>query len=189
MTFINIKKIFYSNLFTKLFSLFIILTVIKLPINTWANYIIISLYILGFFFAELKKSREKIYIIIFILLIFNLVKTFLPSNIILEKHSIYTPSNGASIYSNPNLPKNIDDIGLKVLKEKNTYFSNLNLQRKWSFSADSFWTSDAYTRKFINLNFKDRYSLNPGELNSKAYYLNDSYDLYYPLVFAFQFEK
>ena len=105
MIFLDIKKIFFNNLFIKLFSLFIILIVIKLPINTWADYIIISLYTLGFFFGELKKKKKLIYFIIFLLLLFNLIKVFLPSNIILEKHSIYTPSNGDSIYSNPNLPK------------------------------------------------------------------------------------
>jgi len=189
MTFLDIKKIFFNNLFIKLFSLFIILIIIKLPINTWADYIIISLYTLGFFFGELKRKKKQIYFIIFLLLLFNLIKVFLPSNIILEKHSIYTPSNGDSIYSNPNLPKNIDDIGLRILNNKNNYFSNINLQRKWSFSADSFWTSDPYSRKFNNINFNNRYALNPGALNSRAYYVNDSYDLYYPLIFAFNFKK
>ena len=78
---------------------------------------------------------------------------------------------------------------MKELTKKNDYFVNVDIQRKWSFSADSFWTKDSYSREFSNLNFVDRYQLNIGQFNDSAYYINDSYDLYYPLIFAFKFNK
>jgi len=189
MFFLNLRNILYFNLSIKFISFLIIILTIGIPINTWWEYLIISLFILGCLFGKLSKNKNLIYLLILFLILFNVIKLILPNNSIIEKHGIYGTPNNLTNFQNPILPSIIDEIGLKELTKKNDYFVNVDIQRKWSFSADSFWTKDSYSREFSNLNFVDRYQLNIGQFNDSAYYINDSYDLYYPLIFAFKFNK
>ena len=87
----NIKKIFDTNISIKLISFFVIIFTLELPINSWEKYVVISLYILGFFFTKINKNKKLIFYLILSLILFNIIKFFLPSNIIIEKHAVFTP--------------------------------------------------------------------------------------------------
>jgi len=184
----NLQKCLLSENFIKLLSIAMIIITVEIPFNSWGSYAVISLFILGIFFGELK-NKKQIYLFISFLILFNIIKVFIPQNIIIEKHAIYSPLNTTASFEEPELPDVVDEVGLQKLLSENEYFTKLDKPRKWSFSADSYWNEDAYSRQFDDLNFNNRYDLNVGELNNSSYYVNDSYDLYYPLIFSFKFKK
>ena len=100
-----IRNYISSNFFIKFISFIIILLVIKIPLNTWVEYIIISIFILGCFFGKIIIKKRIFYSIISVLLILNLIKIFLPTNIIMEKYAIYTPPYYVADYKDPAIPK------------------------------------------------------------------------------------
>tara|TARA_B100001123_G_scaffold445315_1_gene596507 strand:- start:401 stop:2497 length:2097 start_codon:yes stop_codon:yes gene_type:complete len=188
----NIKKIFDTNISIKLISFFVIIFTLELPINSWEKYVVISLYILGFFFTKINKNKKLIFYLILSLILFNIIKFFLPSNIIIEKHAVFTPFNENANLQKNIIPKNIYETALTILEEKNSYFLEIDYPNSWSFSADSFWSKDGYSRKLKNLNFNNRYDLNIGQLNHISFYkpnAKNSYELYYPIIFSFEFKN
>ena len=184
-----IRNYISSNFFIKFISFIIILLVIKIPLNTWVEYIIISIFILGCFFGKIIIKKRIFYSIISVLLILNLIKIFLPTNIIMEKYAIYTPPYYVADYKDPAIPKIIDTVGLERLTKENSLFLNQEKPRKWAFFADSFWSKDPYVKKINNLNFNNRFELNLGELNDFSYYSSGTYDLYYPMIFSYKFNQ
>ena len=184
-----IRNSINSNFFIKFLSFIVILSLIKIPINTWLEYIIISIFILGCFFGKIILTKKNFYIIISILLILNLIKIFLPTNLIIEKYAIYTPPYYVADYEDPKIPKIIDTVGLERLRNENNLFINQEKPRKWAFFADSFWSKDPYVKEINNINFNHRFQLNLGELNDFSYYNSGTYDLYYPIIFSYQFNQ
>ena len=115
----NIKKILNTNISIKLISLFVIIFTLELPINSWEKYVVVSLYILGFFFTKINKNKKLIFYLILSLILFNIIKFFLPSNIIIEKHAVFTPLNENANLQKNIISKNIYETALTILEEKN----------------------------------------------------------------------
>ena len=173
----------------KIFIFFVLILSIKLPITNIIDFSLVSFIILLLISSKEKEGQvknlkqSKYYV--FILTILTILNFSIPKLNIQESHSVFLNHNDIKKISEI-LPKNIinkiytdynnfdyerfskaGDSAIHL--DKNTFESKEFITSPYSFSSDSVWQNQKYTRITNQINFSSREKLRIGLINSINY--------------------